>query len=200
MTLMEGMYQIGSPYFIPGPTRNNFPDFLVKMGYKTGAEIGVYKGEFTEKLCKAGLRMYAVDPWLAYPEIQTQDRQDFLFGHASRVLAPYRCKVIRKTSMEALDDFEDNKLDFVYIDADHSYSCALEDIAGWSRKVRPGGLVSGHDYYKSPPERPICQVKDAVDDYVQAAGIDRWWVFGETDPEKEPNRKERFLSWMWIKR
>jgi hypothetical protein len=205
MKIMDGFKQLtGAPARIPDCSRKEFPEFLVEMGYKAGAEIGVYKGEYTERLCKVGLKIFAIDPWA---EVQGQGdgnrqaRQDFLYGHACRTLAPYDCVIIRKTSMDALQDFPDESLDFVYIDGDHSFRYIAEDICEWSKKVRVGGIVSGHDYFNTIPEarKLICQVRSVVDAYTKVFGITNWHVFGQIDPEEEPDRKERFLSWMWIK-
>ena len=200
MTLMEGIRQQGRPYRIEGATRWDLPGFFAQMGYKVGAEIGVYKAEFTVKLCQAGLMVYGIDPWTAYLGT-TQERQDFLFGHASRAVEPHDCILIRKSSMEAVDSFEDGSLDFVFIDGDHAFKPFAGDIVEWERKVRKGGAVSGHDYFNSNLEngRVTCQVGVIVDAYTRVFSVDPWFVFGELDPEREPNRKERFLSWMWIK-
>jgi len=112
------------------------------------------------------------------------------------------CAFIRKTSMDAISDFKDNSLDFVYIDGDHAFQHIANDIVAWNKKVRSGGIVSGHDYFNTNPKanNVLCQVKSVVNAYTEAFGINPWWLFGELDPTKEPNRKERFLSWMWIKR
>ena len=48
--------------------------------------------------------------------------------------------------MEALADFEDNSLDFVYIDANHDFVNFTQDLHEWYKKVRVGGIISGHDY------------------------------------------------------
>ena len=50
------------------------------------------------------------------------------------------------TSLEAAKQFEDNSLDFVYIDACHQYDDVVEDIKLWEPKVRPGGWIGGHDF------------------------------------------------------
>ncbi len=47
---------------VPDCSRNELPQFLKTMGCKTGAEIGVYRGEFTERFCKAGLKIFGIDP------------------------------------------------------------------------------------------------------------------------------------------
>ena len=182
-------------------SRDELPQFFVDSGYKVGAEIGVYKGGFTEKFCKAGLKMYAIDPWMAYQGAgrtqQEQARQDFLYGHAKRTLAPYDCEVIRATSMEALKQFKDESLDFVYIDGDHSFKHIAADIEEWSKKVRKGGIVAGHDYFFYKNMRLICQVKPVVDAYVDTFGITKLYTFG-ADPHAK-DKDNRYPSWLWIK-
>ena len=207
MKLKDAIQQLkGCPAVILDCHRNGLPEFFVDLGFKCGVEVGVYKGEFTEKFCKAGLKMYAVDPWEPYVGAgrtqQAKDRQDFLYGHAGRLLAPYDCELIRKTSSVAVQDFKDESLDFAYIDGDHSFKYIAEDICEWEKKVRKGGVVSGHDYFNTDPaaSNVICHVKAVVDAYTKVFDINNWYVFGVLDPIKEPNRKERFLSWMWFKK
>ena len=40
----------------------------------------------------------------------------------------------------------DASLDFVFIDAEHTYDAVKQDIAAWEPKIKPGGWVMGHDY------------------------------------------------------
>ena len=54
--------------------------------------------------------------------------------------------VIVARSTEAAVGFADASLDWVFIDADHSYGAVAADIGVWARKLRPGGLRSGHDF------------------------------------------------------
>ena len=110
------------------------PEFFLEMGYKVGAEIGTYSGEFAEKLCKVGLKLYAIDPWMGYDGAgrseQKQDKQDENYEYAKKVLTPYDCELVRKTSREALKDFKDGSLDFIYIDGDHRFKYIAEDLVG----------------------------------------------------------------------
>ncbi len=207
MKLINAIKLHGSPFTIPDCGRDELPEFFKQMGYKVGAEIGVYKGEFTEKFCKAGLKMYAIDPWLAYVGAgrtqQKQDRQDFLYGHTKRTLAPYpECKIIRKTSFEASKDFKDGSLDFVYIDGDHRFKYIAEDIVEWEKKVRRGGAVSGHDYFCTDPQanNVLCQVGAIVDAFVKAYQIGDFYAFGRSKPLEQEAKNDRYLSWMWIKK
>lgn len=194
----------GNPFEIPDSSRDDLPGLFIEMGYKVGAEVGVYKGSFTEKLCRAGLKMYAIDPWMAYQgagRTQTeQNRQNFLFGHAQRTLAPYKtCEIIRSTSMDALKYFEDNSLDFVYLDGDHSFKHIAADLVEWTKKVKPGGIVSGHDYFYFGPRQKnlICHVSPVVDAYVKAFEIENLYIFGKIP--NDPNKDNRYPSWMFVK-
>jgi hypothetical protein len=57
----------------------------------------------------------------------------------------------RKSRDVAAADFEDQSLDFVMIDADHSYEAVARDIRAWWPKMRPGALMVGDDLRGSFP-------------------------------------------------
>ena len=193
----------GTPAEIPDCSRDDLPQFFLDMGYKIGAEIGVDKGEFSEKFAKAGLQLYAIDPWKSYDDYtdsRGQERLDFLHEHTGRVLAPYsNAKIIRKTSMEAVEDFADNSLDFVYIDGNHQLKYIIEDIVEWSKKVKVGGAIAGHDYIYTNPRTQvgICHVIYALDAYTRAYKINNWYLLGR---KKAPvgEKRDKLRSWMFI--
>jgi len=122
-----------------------------------------------------------VDKWEPIPEDSlagvTGDKLVFLpdrhwhiiYGVARGIteFAKDRRTILRKDSVEAAGDVEDGSLDFVFIDADHSYEGALADIRAWVPKVREGGIVCGHDF--DVPEYPMWGVRRAMKDY----GMDR---------------------------
>ena len=206
MKIKNALKKKGLPFEIPKCSRNELPKFFKEMGYTIGAEVGVYKGEFANRFCREGLKMYAVDPWHSYAGAgrtqKSQERQDFLYGHASRVLSKYNdCTVIRKTSMDAVNQFKDRSLDFVYIDGDHSFSHVAEDIQAWAYKVRKGGIVAGHDYFSTDREAKnvICHVGPVVDAYVKAFGVRNFYTLGRTKPLEEEERYDKTLSWFWIR-
>lgn len=169
-------------------SRDDLPQFFVDMGYKVGAEIGVYRGGFTKLFCQAGLKMYAIDPWMAYlgagrSENKT-DKQDENYEIAQKTLSQYSsCKLIRKTSQDALIDIPDASLDFVYIDGDHRFRYIAEDIVGWSKKVKKGGVISGHDYFNTKPTATnvICHVKSIVDAFIKTYNILDFFIIGQKD-------------------
>lgn len=53
---------------------------------------------------------------------------------------------IRSHSLDAATRFSDQSLDFVFIDADHGFEAVSADIRAWLPKVKPGGILAGHDY------------------------------------------------------
>jgi len=165
-----------SPIRLPIDKYKYFPALLRDLGHKVGVEIGVNKGKYSKWLCHQikGLKLFLVDPYVTYEDsgyYADQDYQDACFEEAQIRVARYNCEFIRKPSMEAVNDFLDNSLDFIYIDANHQYENVVEDIAHWSKKVKPGGIVSGHDY--SPY---MFQVKAAVDGWVKSKKIKTWFL------------------------
>jgi predicted O-methyltransferase YrrM len=57
-----------------------------------------------------------------------------------------RAYMLRMKGEHACNFIEDKSLDFVYIDANHTYQAVKEDIRLWYPKVKSGGLIMGHDY------------------------------------------------------
>eukprot|EP00933_Yihiella_yeosuensis_P061485 TRINITY_DN64300_c0_g1_i2.p1 TRINITY_DN64300_c0_g1~~TRINITY_DN64300_c0_g1_i2.p1 ORF type:complete len:370 (-),score=68.63 TRINITY_DN64300_c0_g1_i2:75-1184(-) len=53
----------------------------------------------------------------------------------------------RTTSVGAAASFKDGAIDLVYVDADHKWWSVVQDIAAWWPKVRPGGIMMGHDFH-----------------------------------------------------
>jgi hypothetical protein len=71
---------------------------------------------------------------------------DNLYKYVLEKVNDHRFKIIRKKSNLAYLDFENNSIDAVYIDGNHSYEAVMEDIKYWSPKVKEGGLLIGDDY------------------------------------------------------
>ena len=49
-------------------------------------------------------------------------------------------------SVDIAKQFANDSLDFVFLDADHSYEAVMADIIVWLCKVKPGGILTGDDY------------------------------------------------------
>ena len=67
---------------------------------------------------------------------------------AWEAVIPYqdRVKQIQELSTNAALHFEDNSIDWIFIDALHTKQGLYSDLTSWWNKVRPGGLISGDDY------------------------------------------------------
>lgn len=159
-------------------TRNELGDIMREAGFKIGAEIGVRKGDYSKILCERipDLKIYCIDPYIPYRGRRPdQEKMDALFAHAQNNLKNFNATFVRKTSMEAVNDFEDGSLDFVYIDAMHEFDPVMLDIIHWTPKVRIGGIVAGHDYIESYD----CGVINAVRAYTFAHGIHEWYLTWE---------------------
>jgi len=78
----------------------------------------------------------------------------------------------------ALDLYDDESIEFVFIDADHSYECVKSDITKWIKKVKIGGIISGDDYFKTHPG-----VIKAVDEFFPKEKVNfigrNWYVVKE---------------------
>lgn len=207
MKLKEALEHHGHPFMVPDCSRDELPLFFKEMCYNIGAEIGIWEGEFTERFCKEGIKMYGIDPWKARGN-QNQKQQDARCERAIERLKPYDCEVIRKRSAQAITDFKDESLDFVYIDGDHRYPFVLEDVREWSKKVRKGGCISGHDYMCTDPAinalperyRKHEEVAAAVDLFIKENGIEDFYVFGRTKPLEEETKNDLMLSWLFLKK
>lgn len=166
---------------------------LAKLFEGTGAEIGVERGVFSETICQNPKvkKLYAIDAWEAYRGYRDHTRQKKLDGFyeiAKKRLTLYRCKIVRKFSLDAAPDFPDKSLDFVYIDANHDYRHVFEDLTIWSKKVKKGGVISGHDYIRRKGQARYYAVIPAVNDFVKANQIETLIIY----------RKEPPASWCFI--
>lgn len=158
--------------------RTKLPEIFAKLGFKVGAEVGVRKGDFSKLICEAnpGVKLFCVDPWAAYYHFSQESGNEH-YEIAKKALAPYDCTLIRKFGQEAAFDFEDESLDFVYIDGDHRFDWVMEDLITWGRKVRSGGIISGHDYYRFRNSGVV----PAVDTYTFQHGIHEWFITDEKE-------------------
>jgi len=185
-----------SPIFLPIGRRKDFPILLNELGFKTGVEIGVFRGEYSAKLMHyiPGLKLYAIDPWTAYPGYSIDSKRvaeayDLAVANTSHYSG---CTLIRDYSENAVKGFTNNSLDFVYVDGNHSFENTVWDIAQWSRKVRPGGIVAGHDFddwWSVSRHWYEMNVAEAVTSWTRAMRIAPWFVL--------TNNKNK--TWFYVK-
>jgi SAM-dependent methyltransferase len=184
-----------SPFILAVNRQTDLPLLFRELGFTSGAEVGVLAGEYSEKLCREipDATIYSIDPWQHYPvhkNFRPAWVYETLYQQACARLAPYdNSRIIRKTSTEASADFADGSLDFVFIDADHRFQHIANDIANWSRKVKIGGIISGHDFAPGAASKNFCHVPEVVTAWCAAYRIHPWFVLDWP--------LER--SWLWVK-
>ncbi len=130
---------------------------LVKEhGWTRGAELGVWKGRtflFVLENCP-DLTLYGVDLWSAQPDnegLEAYDGKEWQHKKFERNVRNKaekfgdRAIIIKDWTTKAADQVEDNSLDFVFVDADHSTEAVRNDIKAWWPKVKDTGWIIGHD-------------------------------------------------------
>lgn len=131
-------------------------------------EIGAWKGRSTSfmavEIINSGknIRFDVVDTFIGSEEMMGDpDAQNgTLFQTFLRNMAPVEghYNPLKMESTQAASLYADNSLDFVFIDASHDYESVKADILAWAPKVKPKGILAGHDY----PHEPVAR---AVNDY-----------------------------------
>lgn len=191
------------PIEIPNTGRVDLAKLFGELGFKVGAEIGVEYGKYSEILLTSnhGLKLFCVDFWDSYPDYHHSINDGHLpdaFTRAKAVLKPHNVTFIKNFSMRAVRQFKDESLDFVYIDANHEMPWVMEDIVHWSDKVRPGGIVAGHDYIEFKNKKYTCHVKQATHLYTHAMKISPWFLLG-TKAKIAGQTRDNCRSWFWVK-
>jgi len=110
------------------------------------AEIGVFKADFSQKIMQATKpqKMFLIDVW-------GSDRyNDSHFEKVTKIFANEiesgQVEIIRKLSFDGIQDLEDSSLDWVYLDTDHMLETTRKELALLESKIKPGGIIAGHDY------------------------------------------------------
>jgi hypothetical protein len=148
--------------------REIFSKKINELNLKTGVEIGVAFGGHSEYMLKNTqiTKLYGIDPykhfWFYFDPMNLSQRKfDFLYAFVIGKLNTFgdRFELIRTTSEKAVRYVD--KIDFIYIDGNHSYEQTKKDIENWYEKINTGGLIGGDDY--DHPSFP--GVKKAVDEF-----------------------------------
>jgi hypothetical protein len=183
--------------------RNSWPGIFKDLGFRIGVEVGVERAEFSVQLCKGNPdgKLFCVDPWKAYKgyrEHVSQEKLDGFYEESKSKLISYNVEFVRHFSMNAVKYFDDNSIDYVYIDGNHDFQNVANDICEWSKKVRVGGIISGHDYtQRKGPISP--HVVEVVNAYTAAYKINPWFVIAKERPT-DGSPFDTARSYMWVKK
>jgi hypothetical protein len=171
-----------------------------------GAELGVFRGALSRRLLtRTDLRLIMVDSWGDYrptyegsgdycatmSDAEKQNNEEISDVHTR--FAEDRRRIIKSDTVAASAMVDDASLDFVFVDADHSYEGCRRDIDAWVGKLRPGGLLCGHDYDRTDLPNARWGVKQAVTEFAEARGLtvelgeDHTWFIRMPGPLPDPS-------------
>src|SRR5512139_3639578 len=137
------------PWELLGTSRTIMAQCLNELGFRIGAEVGVAQGIHAKLLCEniPGVKLYAVDVWDHYSGYnEYRSKIHGYYEEAKMRLAPHNAEIIKAFSADAVKQFKNGSLDFVFIDGAHDFKNVAIDVSEWIKKVRVGGVVYGHDY------------------------------------------------------
>ena len=126
------------------PAREDLLKLLTKKGVI--AEIGVDEGLFTEKIISITKpkKMHLIDIYNS-----TRYGQNKILKVKKKFLRKIKAgslEINRSLSIKAAKKFKDNYFDWIYIDTDHSYSTTIKELYAYESKIKPNGIIAGHDY------------------------------------------------------
>jgi hypothetical protein len=149
-------------------------------------ELGVAEGQFSRDILNWPniKKLYSIDTWRCLNGQMGDGGFDDAwhesnYQKAVKLLEPFgnRSTIMRCFTVEGSREFSDNSIDFIHLDADHSYEGVLADLNAWYPKVKSGGVISGHDYMMTH-----YGVERAVTDFTKQRGI-QVNVLPENKPE-----------------
>jgi predicted O-methyltransferase YrrM len=111
-----------------------------------GAEIGVDQGEFTQLILQHAQPavLHLVDNWAT--RRYNDAKADAVKARFAERIADGRVVLHRALSLQAVGDFADASLDWIYIDSSHAYDVTAGELRAYAPKMKPGGIIAGHDY------------------------------------------------------
>lgn len=150
-----------------------------------GAEIGVEYGINAKNIIESGWKgkVILVDMW----------EDESIYKFAMNLLPNPNYIFKRGLSHSIAKEIEDESLDWVYIDSDHTYEGTKEALEDWSKKVRKGGIIAGHDYVETPLH-PSFGVIKAVNEFCANGGYKLEIIEGI-----DPTDKCNYASFYFVK-
>lgn len=158
---------------------------LEKMdGDLIGCEVGVCLGVTSELYAKSLpnlKKLYSVDSYESFIDwngfVLSDNRQNLIKENAyGRLKDFHNVELVYTRSKEFSMTLDDNSLDFIFIDGDHSYNGVLSDLQLFLPKMKSGGLFAGHDVYlKGVQDALRTFFSDRVEEIKVVDNI--WYIF-----------------------
>lgn len=167
--------------WLPG---QDIPKLIGNISNPVGIEVGVAEGITTEYLLKtvAGIKLYGVDPYFDYVDWDGNQpaNNSNKVAMLEKTVNFDNFTFIEKTSDEAATLFDDESMDFVFIDGLHTYEQVLQDCKNYYPKLKSGGYLIGHDYSRiQGVNTAVGEFADLVGKEIKTAKQDLWYIVKE---------------------
>lgn len=129
-------------------------------------EVGCYYGKSTHILYKSkknSVLMYSIDKFVGTVIDPAVQQYEILINNMSN--KSFYPRIMHGDSDAAIF-FDDNSIDLIFIDADHSYEGVKKDILNFIPKMKKKAIMCGHDY-----DGDYNGVKKAVDEIFEGKNI-----------------------------
>lgn len=153
------------------------------------AEIGTFEGAYADCILNRNnpKKLYLIDAWESYDcgydddtIMLDQQKHNNMFNEiVKRYKDKNNVEVIRSYSKLAIEKFDNDYFDWVYIDANHSYEGCMNDLKAIDSKVKDSGYICGHDYETKAIKR--FGVVDAVNDFIKEKNYYLTFITKESD-------------------
>jgi len=163
--------------------RTDLLNLVNELNCKCGVELGVANGYYSNDILRiTPIKLFSIDRW-------SDHHGEDEYQHVIEQLKQYgdRSVIIRSTFDDALSQFDDSSLDFIYIDGyAHTAQEGGKTLSDWWPKLRDGGIFSGHDY-----DRQWLENTKAIDKFIATHKLQLQTT--------RDTQTDRFRSWFTIK-
>lgn len=110
------------------------------------AELGVDTGDFSNSILEITnpKKLHLVDAWSSIR--YNEEKREFVRERFKDLISRGIVEINLGFTTEIFEKFDDNYFDWIYIDSDHGYEVTIQELNLWESKIKPGGIISGHDY------------------------------------------------------
>lgn len=154
-------------------------------------EVGAWQGCSTSYMAveiinsKKNIKFDVIDIWnrFSIDGLYTKEPEklpdDFVYQLFLKNTEPVRdvFNSVRLDSVSASKLYKDESLDFIFIDADHSYEAVLLDLHNWMPKLKRGGHIAGHDYFNDEGVRRAVKYFFQINNDKLSCGEQCWCYF-----------------------
>jgi hypothetical protein len=154
-----------SPKKLKRKRKDSYRQKILNAVVKGGVcvEIGVWRGDFSKMILDTvePVHLALVDPWQhfgdekqseAFAGRTQEDRFEKIYKEVSEKYSAQikdgQVSIMREMSDTAIAQFDDNTIDFAYIDGDHSYDGVTSDLNNIFPKMKTDGIIAFDDYHR----------------------------------------------------